>query len=97
MAAANASLFARNDPKVLAAIMRGMIGINQISRDSLQANKVPTLAIVGERDRRVQEVNRLAGAMPNLEVVVIPGATHATSIGMSAEPLIAFLAKHRSR
>jgi pimeloyl-ACP methyl ester carboxylesterase len=91
VAAANKSLFTRNDPKVLAAVMRGLIQINQISGSSLRDNKVPTLALVGERDRRVQDVKRLAAVMSNLEVVMIPGATHATSIGMSTEHLLRFL------
>jgi pimeloyl-ACP methyl ester carboxylesterase len=97
IAAANASLFARNEPKVLGAVMRGMIQINEISSDELRANKVPTLALVGERDRRVPDVKRLAGVMSNLEVVVLPGATHATSVGMSTGNVVSFLGRHGSK
>lgn len=97
IAAANASLFARNEPKVLAAIMRGMVQLNQISANGLRANRVPTLALVAEHDRRVRDVERLAGVMPSLEVVVLPGATHATSVPPSAVHLIAFLGKHTAR
>ena len=94
VAAANESLFARNDPKVLGAIMRGLIQLDQISAEKLHANRIPTLALVGEQDRRVQEVKRLAGVMPGVEVVVIPSATHATSVAQSADHLIAFLGRH---
>jgi pimeloyl-ACP methyl ester carboxylesterase len=77
--------------------MRGMIQINEISSDELRANKVPTLALVGERDRRVPDVKRLAGVMSNLEVVVLPGATHATSVGMSTGNVVSFLGRHGSK
>lgn len=93
IAATNASLFSRNEPKVLGAVMRGMIRINEIPGDKLRANRVPTLALVGEQDRRIQDVKRLAGVMSNLEVVVLPGATHATSVGMSAKHLVSFLGR----
>jgi len=33
--------------------------------------------------------------MPRLEVVELPGATHASSVRPSAQPLVAFLNKHR--
>lgn len=96
VAAVNASLFGRNDPEVLAAMMRSLLQLSRIPADSLRANKVPTLALVGEHDPRVEEVERLAGVMANLEVIEIPGATHATSVRLAAEDLLTFLDKHRS-
>jgi hypothetical protein len=39
----------------------------------------------------------MATVVRGLEVVKIPGATHASSVKPSAEPLVAFLTKHRSR
>jgi pimeloyl-ACP methyl ester carboxylesterase len=95
VAALNASLFARNDPQVLAAVTRGLLPLFEISADSLRAATRPVLAIIGEHDRGLQAVKRMVGLVRNLEVVEIPGASHATSVRPSAEPLVAFLNKHR--
>jgi hypothetical protein len=53
------------------------------------------LAIIGEHDKHLKAVKRMVGVVPRLEVVEIPGATHATSVRPSAEHLVAFLDKHR--
>lgn len=96
VAALNASMFARNDPDVLAAAARGMLPLFEVSGDSLRAIKRPVLAIVGEDDKsNVESVKRMAAVVPTLEVVEIKGANHATSVRPSAEPLVAFLDKHR--
>ena len=55
------------------------------------------LGIVGEHDAfNLTAVKRMATVVPKMEVVVLPGANHATSVRPSADPLIAFLAKHRT-
>ena len=95
MKALNASLFARNAPEVLATVARGLPPLFQISADRLRAVKTPVLAIIGEHDHNLESVNRMAAVVPGLEVVQIPGASHATSVRPSAEPLVAFLDKHR--
>lgn len=94
VAALNASLFARNDPQALAAVARGLPPLFEISGDSLRATTVPVLAIIGEHDDNLEAVKRMAAVMPALEVVEIPGATHATSVRPSAEHLVAFLNEH---
>lgn len=96
IAALNKSLFSRNDPKALAAAARSMASLFEISRAGLSATTVPMLAIVGEHDENRAAVTRMAGVVRGLEVVVLPGATHATSVRPSAEPLLAFLNKHRN-
>ena len=95
VAALNASLFARNDPQVLAAVARGLLPLYEISGDSLRATTLPVLAIIGEHDSGLEAVKRMAGVVRRLEVVEIPGASHATSVRPSAKPLVAFLDKHR--
>jgi pimeloyl-ACP methyl ester carboxylesterase len=95
IAAMNASLFARNDPQVLAAVARGLLPLYEISADSLRAATLPVLAIIGEHDQNLEAVKRMAGVVRRLDVVEIPGATHATSVRPSAEHLVAFLDKHR--
>jgi pimeloyl-ACP methyl ester carboxylesterase len=97
VAALNASLFARNDPQVLAAVARGLPPLFEISGDSLRVATLPVLAIIGEHDdNNLEAVKRMAGVVPGLEVVEIPGASHATSVRPSAEHLVAFLDKHRA-
>lgn len=95
VATLTASLFARNDPQVLAAIARGLPPLFEISRDSLRTTTLPILAVIGEHDNNRKAVKRMAGVVPKLEVVEIPGASHTTSIRPSAEPLVAFLGKHK--
>ncbi|MGH9387830.1 MAG: alpha/beta fold hydrolase [Vicinamibacterales bacterium] len=96
VAALNASMFARNDPQALAAVARGMTSLFDIPADKLRATTVPVLAIVGEHDgSNVIAVKRMASVVPKMEVVLIPGANHATSVRPSAEHLVAFLDKHR--
>jgi pimeloyl-ACP methyl ester carboxylesterase len=97
VAALNASLFARNDHEALAAATRGLLPLYNVPEKTLRAATVPVLAIVGELDRSVVSVDRMAGVVRGLEVVKIPGATHASSVKPAAAPLVAFLDKHRSR
>jgi pimeloyl-ACP methyl ester carboxylesterase len=97
VAALNESLFARNDHQALAAAARGMTALFDVPRGKLQATTIPVLGIVGEQDApNLTAVKRMATVVPKMEVVVLPGANHATSVRPSADPLIAFLAKHRT-
>ncbi len=68
-----------NDPKALAAAIRGMKNL-QIPQEKIEANKVPTLALIGEVDPLKVGVDLLQDVMPNLEVVVIDGADHMSAI-----------------
>jgi pimeloyl-ACP methyl ester carboxylesterase len=96
IAAANASLFARNDSDALAAAARGLLPLYQVSADSLRGVSLPVLAIVGDQDtQNLEGVKRMAAVVRGMEVVRLPGATHASSVRPSAEPLVAFLNKHR--
>jgi pimeloyl-ACP methyl ester carboxylesterase len=97
IAALNASLFEQNDPAVLAAILKGMQPIYQLSAASLRATRVPVLAIVGAQDPANREgVHRMATVVPGLQVLELPGVTHGGSVKPSIEPMIKFLKQHSS-
>ena len=97
IAALNASLFARNDPDALAAVARSLPALYEVRGESLRAVALPVLAIIGEHDGNLEAVNRMAGVMADLEVVAIAGASHASRVRPSAEPLVRFLDRHRAR
>jgi len=86
IAAANARLMAINDPLALAAVIRGGVANRQIAEDRLRANRVPTLAVVGEIDPVKAGVDAMVGVMENLEVKVLPGKDHLTAV---ADPELA--------
>jgi pimeloyl-ACP methyl ester carboxylesterase len=91
----NQMLTLTNDPKALAACIRGMTKLN-VSEEKLRANKVPTLAIIGEIDPLKVGVDELAKVMPGLKVDVIAGADHMTAFRdpKFANDLLEFLAAH---
>jgi pimeloyl-ACP methyl ester carboxylesterase len=94
----NARLEAENDTKALAAVIRGMKGL-AVSDDQLKANRVPTLALIGEIDPLKKGVDEIQGRMANLKVVVIDGADHITAFARPEflQELRGFLAKHRRK
>lgn len=78
--AASLMVMLMNDPKALAAAIRGMRGL-VVDRKELEENKIPTVAIVGSIDPLKDGVDEMAAVMNNLELVVIDGADHMTAIG----------------
>jgi pimeloyl-ACP methyl ester carboxylesterase len=93
---ANQMLLAANDPLALAACARGGLAGFQVSESKIRANKVPVLALIGDKDPLKAGVDRLDGMMPNLKIVVINGATHMTAPSSPdfLKALRAFLADH---
>jgi len=85
-----------NDAKALAAVARGMAGLT-VSESELKANKVPTLALIGETDPLKAGVDEMAPVTENLEVVVIEDADHMSAFGRPEflEGLQKFLAAQR--
>jgi pimeloyl-ACP methyl ester carboxylesterase len=92
----NAALSAANDTKALAAVIRGMPGL-AVTDEQLKANKVPTLALIGEIDPLKKGVDDIKGRMANLRVVVIDGADHVSAFSSPEfiKELKDFLDKHR--
>jgi len=78
LAAVNQMLMITNDSKALAACIRGMKGL-AVSEEQLRANKVPTLAIIGDKDPLKAGVDDMQARMSNLKVEVIEGADHMTT------------------
>lgn len=74
-AAAALEAAAEHDHEVFAVVSRG--GRPDLAGTALQAVDAPTLLIVGGNDPVVLELNRQAlAALPNADLVIIPGATH---------------------
>ena len=92
--ATNAAILGNNDAIALAALIRA--SRPPIPEQSLRANQVPSIALIGEVDPIIRQVEIMAGVMDNLEVVVIEGADHATAVAHSKfiDSLLAFLARH---
>jgi len=69
---------ARNDPRALAAALRGLsTGAMQPLWDRLGELTMPAAVLVGERDAKFRALGeRLAGGLPDAELVVVPGAGH---------------------
>ncbi|MBI1784987.1 alpha/beta hydrolase [Candidatus Sumerlaeota bacterium] len=91
----NAVVMAMNDPKALAACIRGMKGL-WVTEEEIRRNTVPALALIGEFDDLKETVDPLAGMMPHLEIVVIENTNHMTSYGKPKfiATLLDFLGKH---
>jgi 2-succinyl-6-hydroxy-2,4-cyclohexadiene-1-carboxylate synthase len=69
----------RNDPKALAAVLRGLgAGTMEPVWDRLaELDGMPVTIIVGERDGRYTATGRrLAAALPGARLLVVPGAGH---------------------
>jgi 2-succinyl-6-hydroxy-2,4-cyclohexadiene-1-carboxylate synthase len=68
----------RNDPRALAASLRGVgSGAMEPLWDRLGELTMPTTVLVGERDAKFVALGqRLAGALPEAELVVVAGAGH---------------------
>lgn len=87
----------RNDMAALAAAFRAGDSFPDLSKRDLASNEVPTLALVGSEDPFREDAQRMAEVMSELEVLVIPGATHS-STGRRPEfltGLLGFLTKHQ--
>jgi hypothetical protein len=65
-------VMAMNDPKALAACIRGMRKLT-VTEEQLRANKVPALALIGEEDPLKVGVDEMAQVMSNLSVDVLEG------------------------
>lgn len=85
----------QNDVLALAGAARGMAQLT-VTQEQLEANTIPTLAIVGGADPIKTGVEAMAEVMANLEVVVVEGANHLSCFRTDTfrESLLEFLAKH---
>ena len=98
---ARPGLGALNDPLALAAIDRSK-SEHSVTDQELRSVRVPVLAIAGSLDGALPAVKHLGDVLPNVKIVVIDDAVHATAdpggAPRRAEFLAAlktFLASHR--
>jgi pimeloyl-ACP methyl ester carboxylesterase len=84
--------------KALAAVVRSWNTLG-VSRDKLEDNKVPTLALIGTADPFKEGFDYMKEGMPNLKIVTIDGATHlnAPSNPKFIRSLRSFLAENSQR
>lgn len=85
-----------NDGRALSAAFRSDLSLPPFAEEELRTNRVPTLAIIGEHDPFGEGVGSMRAVMGRLEVLVLPGADHATTIGRPefVTAVLGFLAKH---
>jgi pimeloyl-ACP methyl ester carboxylesterase len=91
-------LLVGDNGKALAAVVRGWKEL-AVTDEQLKANRVPTLAMIGEIDPLRKSVDDLKGRMANIQVKVIEGGDHVTAflkLDFLAD-LRKFLAEHRAR
>ena len=88
-------LYCLNDRHALAAVMRGGLGL-AVTEDELRANRVPVLAMIGEKDGLRPGAEELGKRMANCTLVIIEGGGHMKTTEKPAflAELQAFLAKH---
>ena len=66
-----------NDPKALAAVLRGD-GVEQVSREALHQVQIPVLVLNGREDVANQAVGRLLEVFPNARFAACDGDHHTT-------------------
>jgi pimeloyl-ACP methyl ester carboxylesterase len=89
----------RNDRFAMAAMVRSR-GEQTVSAAEMAAVRVPTLGIIGSADANLAAMQQFASVLPTLKVVVIEGATHGGSLGVTRRPEFvehfrAFTAAHK--
>jgi pimeloyl-ACP methyl ester carboxylesterase len=101
--AVDAILLSFNDPKALAACMRGFKGETELSIATVvkkvkKANR-PILALVGENDPFKPGVDELKKQVPETQLTVIKGSDHVSTIMDPAflKDMQKFLAEHKRK
>lgn len=91
----NQFIMLANDPKALSACIRGMLKLH-VSREQLENNKVPVLAVCGEIDPLRKGVDAMEGVAKNLTVVFVKGGDHMSTMRspVFAKAIEDFLAAH---
>lgn len=87
------SLF--NDMKAISCLLRNSPAL-VATESEVRGNVVPCLAIVGADDRMRLFADQMASAMPNLELLILPGCDHFTTLlsRKMVPALMAFLDRH---
>lgn len=94
--ALSTSVLERNDLRAVAAAFRAYDSFSPLTEEQLERNEIPTLVLVGTDDPFRPEARRMREVMGNLEVLIIPNATHGSAV-LRPEfftALLGFLTKH---
>jgi len=75
----NRAILAMNDADALAAVMRGMKHL-AVAEEELAATSVPVRAVIGEIDPLRLTVDQMKRALPSLDVVVVKGGDHMSTL-----------------
>ena len=73
------AMVASNDQAALAAVVRGMAGLD-VDAEVLRINKVPTLNIIGSDDPLKPNADALTGVMAEHRLHVLDGANHMNTL-----------------
>ena len=73
------AMVASNDQAALAAVVRGMAGLD-VDAELLRMNKVPTLNIIGSDDPLKPNADALTGVMAEHRLHVLDGANHMNTL-----------------
>jgi pimeloyl-ACP methyl ester carboxylesterase len=96
----NAAILAHNDPKALAAVIRGLSSKEIALTDAqIKSVKAPMLAVIGARDPLKPGVDELAKRLPETKVVVLDDEDHITAFGSEefVRAIKSFLDAHRAK
>jgi pimeloyl-ACP methyl ester carboxylesterase len=69
-----------NDELALAAVSRSFHKLQMVNEEELRSLSVPVLQVVGGEDPLRVGVEAMAELVPNLQLVIIPGADHLTTL-----------------
>ena len=74
--------YLRNDPRALAAVLRGVgTGAMEPLWERLERLRAPAVVLAGERDAKFRALGeRLAAALPDARLEIVPGAGHAVHL-----------------
>ena len=64
-----------NDNEAIAAVLRSLSALF-VDEQTLQKNKIPALAVVGDRDPFRPYAKEMAAATANMDIVIVPDADH---------------------
>ncbi len=84
-----------NDMKALSCLLRNVAAL-VATENEVRGNVIPCLTIVGGYDHMKVLAEQMAGVMPNLDLLVIPGCDHHTTLmsRKTVPALTAFLDRH---
>ena len=93
--AVSAVLTFHNDCQAIAAMLRSLQPL-QVDEAALRQNKLPMLALIGERDPLKNLSDQMAAVTAQLQQVVVPEGDHFSTLGKpeALEALEAFLKSH---